>query len=174
MDNASDLRAALDVVALALLGRSRDQASARIATAERRAGDIDDEGQEHAEEIARSAEAEGTQSAESEVAHRLALGRREARRTVLQARQAAVERLQREALAAVKELRYQPGYPNLEDRLADLAFTVLGTDTQIDRDPGHQGGVQARAGSRTVDLTLPSIAERCMRDLGTDLEGLWK
>ncbi len=173
MDNAVDLRSMLDVVAMTLLEQSRDDASTRITAAETRAENIVNEGRAHAEEITRSAEAEGSRSVEADVAHRLAQGRRDARRAVLGARRDAVERLRLEALGAVEELRQRPGYPDLEDDLADLALAVLGPDTEIERDPGQRGGVEARAGSRTVDLTLPSLAERCLRDLGADVETLW-
>lgn len=173
MDNAVDLRSALDVVTRALLEQSRSDASTRIAAAEARAEDIVGEGQTHAEEITRSAQAEGSRSVESEVARRLAQGRRQARRAVLGARRAAVERLRREVLAAVEELRRRPSYTDLEDDLADLALAVLGPDAEIERDPGQRGGVEARAGLQTIDLTLPSLAERCLRDLGTDVETLW-
>ena len=101
MDDAADLRSALDVVAQALLSRSEAEASARITAAEERAKDIVAEGLAHAEDITRSAEAEGTRSAESEAGHRLARGRRKARRAVLGARMVAMERLHAETLAAV-------------------------------------------------------------------------
>jgi vacuolar-type H+-ATPase subunit E/Vma4 len=174
MDDAANLRSALDVVAQALLSRSEAEASARITAAEERAKDIVAEGLAHAEDITRSAEAEGTRSAESEAGHRLARGRRKARRAVLGARMVAMERLHAETLAAVDELRRRPDYPNLEDGLADLAMTALGPDAELERDPELRGGVRARAGFRTVDLTLPSLAERCLQDLRTDLETLWE
>ena len=173
MGDAAELRPSLDVVAGELVDRSRKEASQRRETAEARAVEILTEGRRRAEAIIGTAEAEGVRSAEGEAAHRLARGRREARRVVLGARRAAVDRLHTEVMTAIDELRRQPGYDQLEDGLADLAVAVLGADAEIERDPGGCGGVLARDGSRAVDLTLPSLAERCLRDLGRDVEGLW-
>jgi hypothetical protein len=92
----------------------------------------------------------------------------------MRARSAAVERLSTAALSAVDELQHRPQYRELEDRLANLAMSALGSDAELVRNPELRGGVMTRAGLRTVDLTLPTLAERCLRDLQADLEVLWE
>src|ERR1035437_5695471 len=70
-------------------------------------------------------------------------------------------------------LRGGRGYPELLQRLAAAARRDLGEDAEVEIDPPGLGGVRARAGSRRVDYTLASLADRRVEDLGPLLARRW-
>lgn len=145
--------------------RVRDEAAAseRIAKA-----------RELAENLVAERRFEGERAASREAAGIRAAAVRSAREVRLRAQRGLVDELRSRALQAVLELRGDPRYGALLDRLADTARSQLGSDVEIERDPPGVGGVLAHSGARTVDYTLPSIVERTIDGLGTELETLWR
>jgi vacuolar-type H+-ATPase subunit E/Vma4 len=119
------------------------------------------------------ARAEAQERADIDVQRRASAQRRDAQRRVLRARREAYESLREEAIAAVLELRDDPGYAALLDRLEAAARTRLGPGTAIERDPPGLGGVIARDGQRVIDATLPALAARALDELGSEVDELW-
>lgn len=95
------------------------------------------------------------------------------RRSVLatqeQIRQTLIEAVHR----AAGDLRSDPRYPMLLDRLEELARLQLGDRAVIDRDPEPDGGVVARTELRTVDYRLPTLADRALDALADEVASLW-
>lgn len=99
--------------------------------------------------------------------------RDDARRSVLatqeQIRQTLIEAVHR----AAGDLRSDPRYPMLLDRLEELARVQLGDDAVVERDPEPDGGVIARTELRTVDYRLPVLADRALDALADGVASLW-
>ena len=165
--NADRLRATL------LVGAERE-AESLVASAEAHAVDERERARADAEVAVGRAGAEGREAGELESARSRALARRRASRLVLEARQAVYADFRREALEAVLALRSEDGYAALLDRLSDEARKTLGEGAEVEVDPDDVGGGRARAGRRSLDLTLPALADDCMARLGGRLEELWR
>jgi vacuolar-type H+-ATPase subunit E/Vma4 len=165
--NVSALRAAvLDGVAAEIreiLADADAQAAAELERA-----------RTESETLLRQAAEEGAAAGELETARAQALARRQARRRVLEARRALYDDFRRDARDAALSLREDPGYPALLARLAATTRALLGDGATIERDPEGAGGLRARAGPASVDLTLPVMADRCIAGLGDRVEGLWR
>lgn len=127
-----------------------------------------------AETAVARARAEGMRTAEREGARLRAVARREAREATLRAQQALVDELRTGALEAALRLRGRPDYPALLARLAEAARGRLGPHSVLELDPEGAGGVRARAGSRSVDYTLPALVDRALDELGERVEELWR
>jgi vacuolar-type H+-ATPase subunit E/Vma4 len=173
MDCASRLKTELAPLETALLSEARAAAAERVRTAEERAGALDQQSASRAEAILKQAAAEGEGAAERAAAHRLVQARRQARTVRLQAERAAYDRLLAESIKAVQALRGRPEYQELERRRTELAKLLLGPEATIVANPGGQGGVEGRKGSRRVDLTLPVLVRRCVARLGAGVTKLW-
>jgi vacuolar-type H+-ATPase subunit E/Vma4 len=119
------------------------------------------------------ARAEAQHRAELDVQRRSASQRRDAQGRILRARREAYESLRDEATRAALRLRGEPGYEALLDRLEADARARLGPGATMERDPAGVGGVIARDGQRLVDATLPTLVERALEELGTEVEQLW-
>ena len=104
----------------------------------------------------------------------LAAARRDASLAVLQARRAAYELLRRDVISAALELRNDARYPSLLDRLEGRVRATLGGDARIERDPPDAAASSGAATARTVDATLPTLAEQALEDLGVEIESLWR
>lgn len=167
------MKAELVPLETALLSAAREQAAVRRKEAETRAAEVARESEARARALLEHAVAEGERVAEREAAHRLVEARRKARALVLGAERAAYERLLAEAVSVTRMLHEQPEYADLEGRLVEVAQAVLGPETEIVRNPDGQGGVQARNGGRSVDLSLPTLARRCVGQLGQAVTRLW-
>jgi vacuolar-type H+-ATPase subunit E/Vma4 len=141
---------------------ARAAASERLAEATRRASAVVEE-----------ARRQGEETGGREGRRRGAAARQKARELRLEARQALLAHVRREARRAVLSLRDDPGYPRLLDRLGAAATAQLGPGAQIEVDPPGLGGVTGRAGPLVVDYTLPALADRALDDLGVELEELW-
>ena len=139
-----------------------DECEERLADARRRAAELLAGAREQGD-------AEGRVEADREQALEGLLARTE----VLAAQRRAYEELQARARAAVLDLREEPGYPELLERLAAAARRDLGDAAQLEIDPPDAGGVRGTAGSLHVDYTLVTLAEGCVRDLGPGLRRLW-
>jgi len=158
----------------ALLADARERARHLIEQANAEAAARIEEAHRAADELvgrARSqGEAEGRLSSAREEARESALARME----VLAAQRAAYEELRRRARVAVLALRDDPDYPELLERLAAACRNDLGERAQLETDALDAGGVRASAGTRSVDYTLITLAERCIDALGPRLQRLWE
>jgi hypothetical protein len=145
------LLADASVRAAAMLADARAEASITRASAEAEALRLVDaareDGRRAAEAIARS--------------ERLAAAR-QARALVLQARSAREATARERALRAALAFRKRPEYGRLLEALETDCRRRLGAEAEIERDPAQGGGVRARLGSRSLDYTLPSLAEHAL------------
>jgi vacuolar-type H+-ATPase subunit E/Vma4 len=164
----------VDRLRATLLVEAEREAESLVASAEARAADERERAQAEAKGVVERAGDEGREAGELESARSRALARRRASRLVLEARRAVYEDFRRAAVEAVLALRSEDGYAALLARLSDDAREALGEDAELEVDPDGVGGVRARAGRRSVDLTLPTLAEGCMTRLGGRLEDLWR
>lgn len=145
-----------------VLARADEQAVAKLRDAE-----------QTGRALVERARAEGIAAAAIAGAYEEARGTRVARAAELAARRELYEELGRQARAAARELRTQPGYEALLDRLAAGARAQLGPAAEIERDPPDSGGIRASSGARHVDYTLDALAGRCLERLGARVEELW-
>ncbi len=145
-----------------LLAEARERAAALIAEAERRGA-----------ALVERARAEGAAAAAMAGAHDHARARRRARTAVLVARRELYDELCRQATAAARRLRDDPGYRALLERLSAAAREQLGEDAVLEVDPVGAGGVRGAKRGRHVDYTLDALVERCLGRLGGRVEELW-
>jgi hypothetical protein len=117
-------------------------------------------------------EAEAAGEAEATVAAALASARRRrlADERLLAQREAIRAELARRVRAAATAATGDPLYPDVLEQLRARAVRVLGPAAVV---RVHEGGVTATAGSRTVDLTLPTLAARQLDSLSAELAPLW-
>jgi hypothetical protein len=167
----TDSDAALAPLEERLLDDARAAASAIMAEAREKADALVTKAEEEAAGIRAGAVAAGEEAARSEVALRSARLRRQAHETVLAAR----NDLRLEARHAVREragaLVEDPRYPDLLERLRGRARAALGPDAILTESP--EGGLVAEAGSRRLDLTLPTLAGAALEDAADQVTGLW-
>lgn len=156
-----------------ILAAAKRDAAATTDEAEARVAEILDGARSEGRALLEQAQAEARRAGLLESARARAHARRRAGELVLAARQEVFERFRRDAHAAALALRSDEGYPALLDRLAADAAEALGEDAEVERDP-PDGGVTAHSGRRSVDLTLPALADRCIAGLGARLEELWR
>ncbi len=164
--NLEPLRRALRAETVAAADRRRSEIAAQcegiVAEAEARA-----------RELSHAARVEGERAAAREAGRRHAAAARRARETRLAAQRSLVDELRRRAREAALELREQPDYPELLERLSDAARSQLGDDAELEVDPPGRGGVIGRRGEASVDYSLPAMADRTIDELGPALERLW-
>ncbi len=127
-----------------------------------------------ARRLTRQGRLEGGQVAEREAGRRRATASRRSREIVLAARRRQLESLRRSARGAVQDVRGDPRYPELLDRLSQAVRAQLGDDAEVAVDPSGLGGVIGRRGSASVDYTLPRLADRVVDGMGEELETLWR
>ncbi len=173
MDSDPGLTAQLAPLETALLAAARDEAAATIRDASAHADALRNNGAARARTLVEGATADGTRAAERETARRRVQAQRAARALVLGAERAAYDAFTSQAADAARSLREHPEYARLEAQLTDAVHRALGDDAEITRDSGGAGGIEARNGSRSVDLTLPTLARRCVARLGGELSRLW-
>jgi vacuolar-type H+-ATPase subunit E/Vma4 len=149
--------------------RERDEA---LADADRRAQAIVGEAERQGLELVERARAEGTAAAGLVGVGACVEARRRGRALVLAAQRELYDELHRRAVAGAQQLRDSPAYPALVARLSTAARTQLGSKATIVVD--EEGGIRAHEGARSVDYTLPTLAERCLEWLGADVERLWR
>lgn len=119
------------------------------------------------------ARAEAQDAAGREAVRIVGRARSDARSVILRARRDVYDELCARVQGAALELRDDPAYGRLQERLQALATAQLGEDVTLDVDPPGLGGVRGLSGSRHIDLSLPALAERCLDSLGPQLESLW-
>jgi len=164
-------RMSLEPLRIELLRRARAEAQRTLAEARDEVAEGLRQAQAHAADIIADARAQGEAQAAAESAAQRSHGRRARRGEILATQQRAYHQLSSTAAAAVCDLRTEPGYPVLRDSLRDTAIHVLGGHTSIADDPA--GGIVAAAGGRRLDLSLPTIASRALRDIEPEIGGLW-
>jgi vacuolar-type H+-ATPase subunit E/Vma4 len=144
-----------------LIEQADDWAAAQVALAEATA-----------EAFVDRARAEGEAAAAREAASELAHARRRARALVLRAQRTVYDEARQEARDGVQRLRTEPLYRDLLARLATYARERLGPEADLQLDP-PEGGVVAHLGNRRLDLTLPTLVDRCLGRHACELERLW-
>jgi hypothetical protein len=165
------VRAALAPVRAAMLRRAREQADEIIGQARRQAADAVTGARAGADEdVVRAREAGVAQAAPLAAAVRNQR-RREVRATVLAAQRAAYEELREQVRAAVSELRDEPGYGALLERLKRSARRAAGPAATLTEDPA--GGIVAHGPGVVVDCSLPRLADAAVDALGADTDWLW-
>lgn len=120
------------------------------------------------------ARAEAADAAGREALRIVGRARSDAGRVVLRARRDVYDELCAQVHAAALELRHDPAYGSLLERLQAVVRAQLGEDATLDVDPPGLGGVRGFSGSRHVDLSLPALAARALASLGPELELLWR
>jgi hypothetical protein len=116
------------------------------------------------------ARGEGMRAAEATVQAQLIASRRAARMLVLDAQHDVEAASRVQAIAAATAFRKRPEYRRLLDNLEASAKHRLGTVAEIVRDGSDGGGVRARAGKRSLDYTLTSLAVRALDDVLAGVE----
>jgi vacuolar-type H+-ATPase subunit E/Vma4 len=127
-----------------------------------------------AEEIAEQARLAGERAAARAARRRRAAASRRARELQLDAERSLLDGLRASSRAAARALRTEPGYPQLLERLSRAARSQLGPEAELEIDPPQAGGVLARAGSISVDYSLPALVDRAIEMLGGEVERLWR
>lgn len=157
----------------AVLAEAREDAQRRLDETEQAARRRLESAQAQAAELVEDARQEGRDSAERETGRHQMESRRTAREQVLQAHHDAVVLLRRRVLTLLRERRHSKPYRDLLVCLEERARQQLGTEAEVDNDPDG-GGFVARADGRRVDYRLPTLVERVMDEMGTELEDLWR
>lgn len=163
----------IDAARDALLVDARRSAEQVLAEADAEAAEVLERAHRTGDELISAARARGRADGRIEASREEAHAHALARFEVLGAQRELYDELRSRVSAAVLELRSEPGYPELLERLAAAARRDLGEDAELEIDPPDVGGVRGRAGSRAVDYTLPALAERCLEALGPRMRQLW-
>ncbi len=95
----------------------------------------------------------------------LIASRRAARTLVLDAQHDVDAAARVRAIASAMGFRERPEYQRLLDNLEASAKHRLGSAAEIVRDGSDGGGVRARAGKRSLDYSLTSLALRALGDV---------
>lgn len=165
--NLGSLRTALRVEA-------ETQAAKRLAEVDEACKRRLAEAHARARELAHEGRLEGARLAERNSLRRRAAANRRARELRLAAERGLVEELRLRAGEGALLLRKDPRYGELIDRVSQAARSQLGADAEVEVDPPDVGGVRARAGSTSVDYTLPALVDRAIAELDGQLEMLWR
>ena len=167
---AGPQQAALEPVRAAMLRRATAEAETIIATARRDAAALLAAARRDAEAALGQARADGIAQAAPLAAAERNRGRRVARETLLAAERGIRDDAERRIRAAVLELRGQPGYGELRDRLTGLCRAAAGAGAEVAEHPA--GGVVARAPGVLVDCSLPRLADLVIGQLGHQIREL--
>lgn len=173
MDGLAGLSQQLEPLRRALAVSTRRDAQAEIAEAHRKAEAILEEARGRAREIQESATSEGDAVAQRQGARRLVEAKRRARGQVLGAQRRAYELLVESSMRSLRESAGDDERTALQARLVEIARATLGTDVVIEPDPDGLGGIEARSGTRRMDLRLGEIVQRCITRMGKGVSGLW-
>ncbi len=157
----------------ALLEDARERAARRLTAADAETEQRIAAARREAGTIIAQARARGESEGRVAGARDAAVQRSFAHQQVLAAQREVYDELHRRARDATLALRDDPEYPALLDRLSAAARRELGDGAEIERDPPEVGGVRARDGTRSVDYTLPVLADRAIAELGPRLRDIW-
>jgi len=154
------LLAAAGAEAERVVRAARDEAAHTVAEASAQAHGVVEQGRR-----------EGADDAAAALAAERSRTHRQARALVLDAQRAAYDDLRAAVQQQAMALADDPAWPHLRNRLVAHARRLLGSDAELADVPG---GVRAASGSRTVDLTVSSLAEAELVALGPEVEKLWE
>ena len=140
-----------------------------LTAAQKEAADIRRDASEQALALLHTARREAT--ARSGAALRSARVRRQGHETVLARQNALRLELRRQVRESAAALRTDPRYPPLLTRLTEQSHALLGPDATVAESP--DGGVVAEAGSRRLDLSLPTLATRTLESMTQEVRQLW-
>jgi vacuolar-type H+-ATPase subunit E/Vma4 len=168
--DAAAATAALAPVRAALLDRARAEAEATVRTAQAEADRTLAEGAAQARALVDQARREGAADAEAALAAERSRTRRRCRGLVLGAQRAAYDALRTTTQEQVAALRDDTQWPAMRARLVARGRHLLGPDAELAEVPD---GVVVRAGTRSADLTLSSLAEDRLEELGPEVGQLW-
>lgn len=135
------------------------------------AGRILDRARRRAADTVRQAREEGAEAGRAEAALRSARARREAGAVVLAEQERLRSALREELLAQAAALRSDPRYPPLLQALRRRAEALLGPEAEISE--ASEGGLHARAGTRTLDLSLPALVRQELAADPVEVSRLW-
>lgn len=156
-----------------LLADARADAERIVATARQEADDMIHTAVDEADAEVEQERRRSELTAQAYSNRVLARARNDARADVLRRQEALRLELVDRVRAAVLELRNDPRYPALLDRLEALAEGQFEEPPTIERDRDPNGGVVASVGTRHVDYTLPAIADRTLDALSDEAVRLW-
>jgi vacuolar-type H+-ATPase subunit E/Vma4 len=154
-----------------LLARARAEAERLRADAADDAGAVLAQARQQAAAILAESRGLGERDGATIVAAAQARARRQARGILLAAQRRAYETLRQRCRSAAGDLRQDPGYPRLRERLVRLAREQVGPGAVVGETP--DGGVVAEAEGRRVDCSLGVLADRALDALGPQVEEVW-
>ena len=163
---------ALDPVRRALAATAQAQAAAVLREAHGRRDEKLAAARATADELLATARAEGESEALTALSLQAAQSRREARLTVLTAQRELYEEVRARCRTAASELVAAPDYQRLRRALVETARRRLGPDAVVTDSPA--GGIEAVAGHRRIDLSLPVLADRALERSAGEVESLWR
>jgi hypothetical protein len=152
----------LEPLRQSLLSAASTRAAATIAQARADATATRAAAKAAAAKIIAAARAGGRRATEARAQAQLVEAERAARALVLTAERGVEDDARTRALAAAMIFRHQPEYTKLLDTLEASARRRLGPTTEIERDPPDAGGLRARHGRRSIDLTLASLVDQAL------------
>ncbi|ALE91969.1 hypothetical protein AOC05_05850 [Arthrobacter alpinus] len=123
-----------------------------------------------AQKIIADAARDGAAAARAEAALRSSRIRREAHELVLARRSSVLAELRRQLRVRASALQDDPSYPAFVAGLREQCVDLLGPAATVSASP--DGGVIAAAGLRSLDLSLPVLAELALDSLPEARE-LW-
>jgi vacuolar-type H+-ATPase subunit E/Vma4 len=164
----------LDSLRIALRVEAETEAAERLAQLDEECERRLAEAQATARELAHQGRQEGASLAKRQSLRRRAAANRHARELRLAAQRGLIDELRLRANQAALELRQDPRYEDLLVRSSKLAKSQLGADAEIEVDPPDLGGITGRAGSMSVDYTLPALVDRALAELDGQVETLWR
>jgi vacuolar-type H+-ATPase subunit E/Vma4 len=153
----------------ALLERAHEEVDRLLSRAEQDAEETLADARGEADDLRAQGRAQGEADAEAVLVSARTRARRQARATVLAAQRDTYDELRRRVHGAAQELRDDPGYDALRDRLVRRARELLGPDAELSEPP--DGGVVAEAGGRRFVCTLADLADAALG--AVDVEELW-
>ncbi|WP_334172019.1 V-type ATP synthase subunit E family protein [Sinomonas sp.] len=163
--------AALAPLRDALASGAGRRAEQILEDARRRAASLRADADAEARRIAGEATAQGQADARADARSRSSRSRRAARERVLAAQEAVRLELVRRLRVAAAESRKDPRYEVLLERLTAQAHELLGPEAELRESP--EGGVVAVAGTRRLDLSLPTLALREAARTPEEVSRLW-
>jgi vacuolar-type H+-ATPase subunit E/Vma4 len=167
----TSLNGPLGPVRDALRAEAENEATAKLAAAEAAAAAAKDRATAQCERISREARIEGEADGQRVLAAERARFGREARATVLRAETTAYDALRAEIREAVTEMKNDPAYPVIVERLTATARELLGAEADVVE--CAEGGVVATSGGKRLALTLPVLADEAVSTMFPHLERLW-
>jgi vacuolar-type H+-ATPase subunit E/Vma4 len=163
--------AAIAPVRTRMLREARIEADRIVEQAHAEAAAIVRQARHSADEAVALARARGQADGAQAAAAERNRGREQARSILFGAQREAREELRGRVLAAVVDLRDEPGYERLLSQLTAMAARAAGPDASITVQP--TGGVVARSRGVVVDCTLPRLAILAVDALGGEVRELW-